>query len=300
MVTFRSTLSSAYSLLATLAFCCLVCPQIYAGDRPERAAANSLPATSTTADSGKSGTLEVSVIDHTKVIRVGIYDNSTGTAKGPKNLRRFLVEDAGFKCIKLTPSDIQNGKLSDIDVLIMPGGSGSAQAKNLGEQGCKNVRDFVQAGGGYVGICAGAYLASAHYTWSLNLMNAQVVDREHWARGTGTCRLKLTSIGKSSLAESEEEIEVYYGQGPLLAPYDNKDLPAYETLAEYATEIAKKGAPTGVMIGTTAIARACFGDGRVICFSPHPEVSDGPNHLIIEGVKWVAKTHADPKELNDE
>lgn len=300
MVTRLSALFSAYSLLATLAFCCLTCPQSNAGDRPDAAAANISSATATAADSSENGSLETSTIAHTKVIRVGVYDNSTGTAKGPKNLRRFLVEEAGFHCVKLTPSDIQNGKLSDVDVLIMPGGSGSAQAKNLGEQGCKNVRDFVLAGGGYVGICAGAYLASAHYSWSLNLINAQVVDREHWARGTGTCRLKLTPMGISSLAESEEEIEVYYGQGPLLAPHDNKDLPAYETLAEYATEIAKKGAPTGVMIGTTAIARACFGDGRVICFSPHPEVSDGPNHLIIEGVKWVAKTHADPKELNDE
>ena len=42
------------------------------------------------------------------------------------------------------------------------------------------------------------------------------------------------------------------------------------------------------MIGTTAIARSKFGRGRVICFSPHPESSRGPNHFIRAGVRWAA------------
>jgi len=223
-----------------------------------------------------------------ELIRVGIYDHSTGTAKGPKSLRRFLVEESGFRCVKLTPADIRAGKLADVDVLIMPGGSGSGQSRNLEAEGREAIREFVRGGGGYVGICAGAYLATSHYDWSLHLINAQVVDREHWARGTGTCRLKLTEVGRSELGEPADEVDVYYGQGPLLAPHDRVDLPAYQTLAEYASEIAKKGAPTGVMIGTTAIARAEFGAGRVICYSPHPEVATGPNHLMAGGVRWAA------------
>lgn len=34
------------------------------------------------------------------------------------------------------------------------------------------------------------------------------------------------------------------------------------------------------MKGTTAIARGQFGKGRVICFSPHPEVTRGLEHFI--------------------
>jgi len=221
-------------------------------------------------------------------IRVAIYDHSDGSAKGPKALRRILTAEQGFECIKVTPEDIQNQGLKDCHVLIMPGGSGSLQAKKLGETGRKNIQQFVTNGGGYVGICAGSYLASSDYEWSLHLLNAKVFDRAHWARGTGDVTMKMTDEGKLLLFEDSNELKVYYGQGPLLVPDTKPDLPAYEPLAEYSSEIAKKGAPTGVMIGTTAIARAPYGKGRVICYSPHPEVSGGPNHLISMGVRWAS------------
>lgn len=78
-------------------------------------------------------------------VRVGIYDHSEGIAKGVQALRRFLGEEAGFVCRRLTPSDIQSGVLSEVDVLIMPGGSGSAQAKNLGKQSLNQPADEVKA-----------------------------------------------------------------------------------------------------------------------------------------------------------
>ncbi len=223
-----------------------------------------------------------------QAIRVAIYDHSDGSAKSPKALRKILTEVAGFTCQKVTPQDIRDGKLADCDVLIIPGGSGSLQSKNLEQSGRDQIRSFVQNGGGYVGICAGSYLATSDYTWSLHLLNAKVFDRAHWARGTGEVRLKITDSGQSLLQENANEVACYYGQGPLLIPDTKPDLPAYEPLAEYATEIAEKGAPMGVMIGTTAIARSHFGKGRVICYSPHPEQSGGPNHLILHGVRWVA------------
>lgn len=229
-------------------------------------------------------------------VRVAIYDHSTGTANGPKALRRFLTDDAGFECVRVTPEDIQGDALSRCDVLVMPGGSGSAQSRKLGDVGRDRVRRFVREGGGYVGICAGSYLASSHYDWSLHLLNAQVHDRAHWARGTGRVTLTMTPAGQVALGESDEQIDVYYGQGPLLIPDNKPDLPAFEPLAKYATEIAKNGAPSGVMIGTTAIARARFGQGRVICYSPHPEVSDGPNHLITAGIEWAAGEVSEPVE----
>ena len=152
-------------------------------------------------------------------VRVGIYDDSEGIAKGVKALRQFLVGEAGFVCRRLTLSEIQSGALSEVAVLIMPGGSGSAQAKNFGKQGREAVRQFVPDGGGYVGICAGADRASSHYTWKLPLINAQMVDREHWARGTGTANLRMSESGKQSLNEPADEVEVYWaaGQGAVMA-----------------------------------------------------------------------------------
>lgn len=222
------------------------------------------------------------------LVRVAIYDHSDGSAGGPKNLQRILTEEAGYRCVRVSPQEIRDGALKDADVLIVPGGSGSLQAKKLEDSGRQIVKDFVKSGGGYVGICAGSYLASSHYDWSLHLMNAQVFDREHWARGTGDVIVKFTQPGKEAFGKSQDEINVYYGQGPLLVPDDKADLPAFEPLAHYATEIAKNGAPTGVMIGTTALARSVYGQGRVLCISCHPEKTGGPNELIRVGVGWAA------------
>ncbi len=224
--------------------------------------------------------------DH--VIRVAIYDHTEGTADGPKNLMRFLNEAAGFACQRLAPEQFGPAELSEFDLVILPGGSGSSQSKKLGEAGRQAVRDFIRRGGGYLGICAGSYLASAQYDWSLHLINARVWDRAHWARGNGDVTLRLTEDGNSAFERPELHVGVRYAQGPLLVPGDAADLPPYEALAIYQSEIARKGAPEDAMTGTHAIIRSEFGDGRVVCFSPHPEVENGPNDLIESAIRWAA------------
>ena len=223
-----------------------------------------------------------------KVARIAIYDHSDGTASGPKNLMRFLTAENGFECQRLSPDEIRNGRLRDFDALVMPGGSGSLQSRKLEEQGRNEVQQFVREGGGYIGICAGSYLASSHYDWSLDLINARVWDRSHWARGQGTVALGMTSPGQQVLKTDAPKVNVYYGQGPLLVPDNDPDLPGYEVLARYESEVAEKGAQPGAMAGTHAIIRSVFGQGRVICFSPHPEKLNGPNGLMMHGVRWAA------------
>jgi len=225
-------------------------------------------------------------------VNVAIYDHSDGSANGPKYLVRILTEEAGFATRRVRPEEIRDGVLNEVDVLIMPGGSGSGQAERLGETGRDAIRGFVDQGGGYVGICAGAYLASEHYSWSLGLLNARVWDRAHWARGTGDVTLHLEPNGQQLLGHPSDRVQVFYGQGPLLVPGNSPQLPAYEVLAVYKSEIARNGAPAAAMTDTHAIVRSVFGKGRVICFSPHPEKSAGPNHLMAAGVRWAARCPA--------
>lgn len=234
-----------------------------------------------------------------KLTRVAVLDFTSASAKGQNNVMAILTPDAGFECDILVPQDVIDGKLASdgYDIVVMPGGSGSKQAKELGAAGATNVRQFVGGGGGYMGICAGAYLGSSNYKWSLNLMNAKVLDTKHWARGKGQVLLNFTETGKSALGHDSDQGEVRYGQGPLLAPGDNRNLPPYEELASYATEIAENGAPTGVMIGTTAIARSAFGAGHVVLISPHPETPGDLNHLILHAAEWTSLVDGTADEL---
>lgn len=226
----------------------------------------------------------------TTKIRVALFADA-GSMTGGDAVEKCLMKDAArYECFRVTAEDIRKGALDKADIVVLGGGSGSKEAATLKPEGCEKIKTFVRNGGGYIGICAGAYLASSYYPWSLHILNARTVDREHWARGGGDVQLRLTSGGKTTLAVVTDEVTCRYNQGPLLAPDTQADLPAYETLATFGTEIAKKGAPKGVMVGTTAVAYAPFGGGKVMCISPHPEATKGLDGIIRNAVDRVAPT----------
>ena len=202
-------------------------------------------------------------------------------------LFKALESDTSLVASKVSAADIRDGKLDEYLVLIHPGGSARSQGKALGEEGRMKVREFVRSGHGMVGICAGAYLACSDNDQRLRILDAKVIDREHWNRGFGNVDISITSLGHEILALEKGRTEVYYHQGPLLAPAEDLQVPDYRTLARFETEIAKNNAPTGVMVGTTAIALGEFGNGRVICFSPHPEKTPGLESMLLQGIHWA-------------
>lgn len=221
------------------------------------------------------------------VIRVGVYDDA-GVSKGIETLLQVLRKHPELQVERLKAADIRAGALAQFDVLVHPGGTGGGQAKSLGEDGREKVRTFVKSGGGYVGICAGAYLATRDYSWSLHILDAKVIDKKHWARGTGDVQVTLTTAGRELLGVDRQTVSAYYHQGPLLAPGLDPEIPDYETLGTFSGEIAKNGAPKGVMPGTAAIVTGSFGKGRVWCFSPHPERTEGLQGMVQRSIVWAA------------
>jgi putative intracellular protease/amidase len=220
-------------------------------------------------------------------IRVAILTGNGVTTKDPSQIKACLPKAEGFEIELITAKQIRDSRLANFDVLIHPGGSGSGQAKALGEDGRERVRQFVQDGGGFVGICAGAYLASAEYPWALKLLDARVVDDEHWARGIGKVKLRLSKNGRAAFSTGDADTEMHYENGPLLGPAKRADIPDFESLATFDTEIRTNDAPKGVMKGATAIARGQFGEGRVVCFSTHPEKTRGKDKYLAAMVRWA-------------
>jgi len=221
-------------------------------------------------------------------IRVAIYKGPAGSGgKVPDALEGY----SDVMVQRVSPEDIQNGILSDFDVLIQPGGSGSKQAEALEDKGRQAVRNFVNGGGGYIGVCAGAFLASSGYSWSLHIIDAIVIERAHWARGNSTVKIELSTEGRRILGYTVGPVDVYYAQGPVLAPTGKLDLPDYKTLAFYRTGTSRNGALEGVMCGSPAVIVSKYGKGRVACISPHPEKTPGLEYYIYRAVRWAAGEH---------
>lgn len=222
-----------------------------------------------------------------RTIKVAVYSDK-GAGRSVKDLLKALAKDPKLVVKKINAQQVRDGELRKFDVVIHPGGSGGRQGRNLKAAGRKKVREFVRAGGGYVGFCAGAYLATNDYAWSLNILDAKVLDKKHWARGWGVVRLGLTEEGRKFFGKSGKSVSIYYHQGPILAPNRDAKVPDYKTLATFETEVTKKNIPGGVMVGKTAICRGTFGRGRVFCFSPHPEKTKGMASLVHRSVRWAA------------
>jgi len=229
---------------------------------------------------------------------VAVYDGEGTGGNGVANLRKILRPEGEFTMRQVGVADIRPGVLEQFDVVIFPGGSGSKQAAALGPEGRRAVQQFVRRGGGYIGICAGAYLATAKYDWSLKLIDAKtftgmrdvpgVGKKAMWFRGKGKVQMELTEQGQAILGDFSGPIEVGYANGPILSPAGQDGLDPYIPLAFFRTEISKYEPQEGTMVDTPALVAGRFGQGRVIAVSPHPEGTAGLEPLVRRAVAWVA------------
>lgn len=230
------------------------------------------------------------------LIRVGLYD---GPGTGANPLTEILDEEPQTMVQHLGPADLRKEVLQQFDVVIFPGGSGSRQAAAIGPAGRDAVREYVQNGGGYIGICAGAYLCSSNYTWSLGLVPVKVFSKVRevpgvgkkamWYRGNSTnVQIQFTGEGRQVLGDVPELTEVRYHNGPIFRPMAEGAAPGYTTLAWFRSEQVLYPPQQGTMVDTPAIVGANYGKGRAIAISPHPESSASLRPMVLSAIRHAA------------
>ncbi len=245
-------------------------------------------------------TSQVMLPAKTQALRVAVYDAGGVGSNGPRELDRVLRGMPATMARRVGAEDIRNGVLTQFDVAIFPGGSGSKQAAALDARGRKAVQAFVQRGGGYVGICAGSYLAAANYSWSLGISNhktfCETIDlpnigrKSMWYRGpTATVKMELTAEGREILGDRKGVFEVRYHNGPIMSPMGVKGLEAFRPLAIFRSEVARYDPQKGTMVNTPAIIAGEYRKGRVLSISPHPESSAKLHSLVANGIRWAGR-----------
>jgi glutamine amidotransferase-like uncharacterized protein len=94
--------------------------------------------------------------------KIALYIGNGSWAAGKQHLKR-MFRRYGRSYQVVTAKDILGGVLDsgEFSILVMPGGKSWKYLEELGDAGAEKIRHFVESGGGYMGICAGAYYAVA-------------------------------------------------------------------------------------------------------------------------------------------
>lgn len=236
-------------------------------------------------------------------LRVGVY----GSAGAPWPHAGFAAL-SGASVQFVRASDVQDGRLAELDVFVMPGGGRQAMhglLQPLGEEGVSRIRDFVEEGGTYLSSCAGSVLplaldgaaADLHpLAGGMRLTDVAMANPGDAtlgglaSPGVGVIRVRVDS--DVALAEGvADEVELVHYNGPFFDVSDGASTATPFVWPEASTDrftpaerFLSRGdpAPEDPTFPACVAAHAAgaivapYGDGRAILFGSHPEFGLGP------------------------
>jgi glutamine amidotransferase-like uncharacterized protein len=193
----------------------------------------------------------------------------------------------------ITRDSILSGALNHYRLLLMPGGDMWKYRSYLATAGMAKITEYVGQGGGYIGICGGAYFASYQIVWrgwanqprdsisiyGLNLAPV-VADGpiEDFAPTyvDSKCRIKIMQPENPLAAGLPDVIAPYYDHGPKFLFSDGINI---STLGR-------------TVVGDKKIILSLqYGLGRVFLTGAHPESDDSRVTwaMVKNAMKWCSK-----------
>ena len=212
----------------------------------------------------------------------GTWDESVQAAKKMFEWMNYTVEN-------ISAQQINNG-LANFRILCIPGGSMYDYAQDISSEGKENIRSFVHNGGGYIGICGGAYFAAERIFWrgsQLAMMPLglfagaaigpinEIMPYPDYAM----CRVNIVNHTHSITQSEENSQMMLYYWGPALTPNADANV---TILGNY-----NEGNQTAMLAFEYSL-------GRVFLIGTHPEIEEDSDRdevtfgdeLNDEGSEW--------------
>ena len=222
--------------------------------------------------------------------------------------------------------DVHDGRLADLDVLVMPGGGAVAMAgllAPLGAEGTTRIRQWVGSGGTYVSSCAGSVLplalTGAAYDANPLARHMRMVDVPLAntgdatlgglaSPGVGRIRVRLAA-DRAAAGDLPSELELVHYNGPLFATgavvpdsvrpfaWPLGATPAFTPAERYLADEPTLDTTLQRCIdqGAATALDAAVGAGRAVLFGSHPEF--GLGSLLLgwsHGAELVTAAMAGP------
>lgn len=197
------------------------------------------------------------------------------------NQMQLQQQVSNFEIKEVSAKDVIDGTcFKNANLLIIPGGRDIPYVEKLKGHGITNIQDFVYNGGGYFGVCAGAYFAADFCEFergtSLEVCGERYLkffpgkargcvypgfryNSEEGARVVSVC---LQETKTESLFINAETFPAYYNGGCEFIQDNNKMFRNVTVLARY------KDNPDKI-----AIVLCQCGNGRALLSGVHPEMN---------------------------
>ena len=202
-------------------------------------------------------------------MRAAVYDNEGAWNESVAALTRLLTW-MNYTVETVDSAAINSGALDGLSLLCVPGGDMYQYSQSLGAAGKRRVRGFVEEGGGYLGVCGGAYFSLDTVVW----------------RGR-TLPMELLRLVPGTAVGPMDELAPYPGYAMTEVAYTGQGRGFFEGLGESAWMLYYWGPALmveespGVSIlgvyggnGLPAVVVSERGSGRVALVGSHPEIEE--------------------------
>lgn len=232
--------------------------------------------------------LPTSLRAHLASLRVAVY----GSGGAPSH-HLALLAHWGTTPYVVYAEDILAGRLGDYDAVIFPGGGLAAMAGQLnplGVAGMTALREWVTAGGSYIGSCAGschplrmsdAYVAAYPEAAPFQVCDVTPLNAAAGAWGLespGTGRIRVEPEDHPLFRGLAEPFDIVHYNGPLfpdVAGAAGRVTAPTDAFTPFEASEGKNPQTTTLARGIASGARVAYlqrvEEGQVILFGSHPE-----------------------------
>jgi hypothetical protein len=224
--------------------------------------------------------------------------------------------------VLLDDASIRQEGVGDIDVLTVSGGDTFAVAKALGPSGARHLKEFIGAGGIYIGSCAGAYLVMNSSKPHLSDFNFTGVKITNLSKFLPTCchlphkfamaygcdyifhpvreTVMLKTTGNPPFVEGQKLDAPLYGGPGMIAPQEAQVLAWYHDFTPNTVFLVEQELARKTLLGKAAALRAPLGEGWLYLCGPHFEHPRFPatNAWLADAIFWDNQRCQAPRHLD--
>ena len=218
--------------------------------------------------------------------RVAVFAGDGPRGRGYIEWLRLVAESPEIELSLVDGAAVRAGALDAVDAIVMPGGNAYVERNDLGPEGVAKLKAFIRAGGGYIGTCAGCFLALDD---KMNRRSGTgiVPYGSSGSKGGFDVPVVLGDAGAWAMAMRPGECRVRYHGGPTIIPSTNTiDGASFDMWATYSSDFDCPKSSVR-MFGKGAIVGGTYGDGRVIAIACHPEAYVATLDLVQGAFRYV-------------